>query len=83
MIAQDSLGEHHSFSFYLTKFLNAKVKKTDPFSARFPHQNIVPFFPRPTGGRPRKKKSGLSKGAENVLKLVKLEMPKYKKLTKK
>ena len=60
--------------------LSGKVKKTDPFSARLPHQNILPF-PEADRREAAEKKSGLSKWAKSALKLVKFEMPKRKKLT--
>ena len=60
----------------------ANWKKTDPFSARLPHQNIVPF-PEADRREAEEKKSSLSKSAETALKLVKFEMPKCKKLTEK
>ena len=65
-----------------TKFLNGKVKKTDPFSARLPHHNILPF-PEADRREAEEKKSSLSKGSKNALKLVKFKIPKRKKLTEK
>ena len=60
----------------------ANWKKTDPFSARLPHQNIVPF-PEADRREAEEKKSSISKGAKSTLKLVKFEMPKCQKTTAK
>ena len=59
----------------------AKWKKSDPFSARLPHQNTIPFAEADRREAEEKKKSSLSKGAENDLELVKFEMPKCEKPT--
>ena len=59
----------------MTKFRKFERKKLIVFRRALPTE-ILFSFPRPTEGRPRKKKSSLSKGAENASELVKFEMPK-------
>ena len=58
----------------MTKFRKfERKKKLSIFWRALPTKTFF-SFPRPTEGRPRKKKSGLSKGAENALKLVRFAM---------
>ena len=66
----------------MTRFRKFDRKKLSAFRRALPTKTFFPF-PRPTVGRPRKKKSSLSKGSENALELVKCETPKCKKLTEK
>ena len=68
--------------FKFDKVLDVGKKKLSLFWRALPTKTFFPF-PRPTEGRPRKKKSGLSKEAENALRLVKFAMVKGKKTTEK
>ena len=54
----------------------ARRKKTDPFSARLPHRNSLPFPEADRREAEEKKYSSLSKVARSALKLVKFEMPR-------
>ena len=70
------------FVLKMTKFWKMERKKLILFRRALPTKTFFPF-PRPTEGRPRKKKSGLSKGAENAFKWVKFAMAKGKKKDRK
>ena len=54
----------------------ARRKKTDPFSARLPHQNSLPFPEADRREAEEKENLSLSKVAKGALKLVKFEMPR-------
>ena len=51
-------------------------KKTDPFSARLPHRNSLPFPEADRREAEEKENLSLSKVAKGALKLVKFEMPR-------
>ena len=53
-------------------------KKTDPFSARLPQQNILPF-PEADRREAEEKKSILSKGAKKCLKIGQIQDAKVQK----
>ena len=68
-----------AFSFLTGKSWKCQREETLPFSARPPHQNVVPL---PEADRreaeEEKEIQVFKKGAENALKLAKFEMPTCK-----
>ena len=61
------------------QILNCKVEKSDPFSARLPHQNIVPLPEADRREAEEERNQVFEKGGKNALNLVKFEIGKFQK----
>ena len=55
------------------------MEKSDPFSARLPHQNIVPLPEADRREAEEERNQVFEKGGKNALNLVKFEIGKFQK----